>query len=103
MLLSWLKGFIKLSSSKKVVAINEECQPKEKNKEVHHSKKLQKQLLYVEELQQQILDGKIKAEQELEHDQAVINQQTRESELFSVNCFPLFTSFQFGLYTLHYW
>lgn len=81
MLLSWFKNFINLSNSKQVVPVHEECLPKEKN-EVHHNTKFQKQLLYVEELQQQILDGKIKAEQELEHDQAVINQQTRESELF---------------------
>ncbi|KAL8169480.1 UNVERIFIED_CONTAM: hypothetical protein K2H54_050065 [Gekko kuhli] len=78
-------SFIKLSNSKQVVAIHEECELKEKNKEVHHSKKLQKQLLYVEELQQQILDGKIKAEQELEHDQAVINQQTRENEQWLIH------------------
>ncbi|XP_077178851.1 stAR-related lipid transfer protein 9 isoform X2 [Paroedura picta] len=70
---------------KQVAAIHEECQLKEKNKEVHHSRKLQKQLLYVEELQQQILDGKIKAEQELEHDQAVINQQTRENQQWLIH------------------
>ncbi|XP_048340096.1 stAR-related lipid transfer protein 9 isoform X2 [Sphaerodactylus townsendi] len=67
-------------SSKQVDTSREECQPKEKNKDFRRSRKLQKQLLYVEELQQQILDGKIKAEQELEHDQAVINQQIRENQ-----------------------
>nr|XP_056707262.1 stAR-related lipid transfer protein 9 [Euleptes europaea] len=72
-------------SSKQVDAIHEEGQPKEKNKDVRRSKKLQKQLLIVEELQQQILDGKIKAEQELEHDQAVINQQVRENKQWLIN------------------
>ncbi|XP_060118123.1 stAR-related lipid transfer protein 9 isoform X2 [Heteronotia binoei] len=74
-----------ISLPKQVLAIDEECQPKEKNKEIHHSRKLQKQLLYVEELQQQILDGKIKAEQELEHDQAVIDQKTRENQQWLIH------------------
>ncbi|XP_053141856.1 stAR-related lipid transfer protein 9 isoform X2 [Hemicordylus capensis] len=60
-------------------AVNEECQP------VFHSRKIQQQQLYVEELQQQILDGQIQAEQELEHDEAAINQQIRENQQWLIN------------------
>lgn len=85
MLLSWFNFIFKFSSSEQRDAVHEDCQSKLKNQEVLHSKEIQKQQQYVEKLQQQILDGQIKAEQELEHDQAIINQWIKESE-FS---FPL--------------
>ncbi|XP_062974518.1 stAR-related lipid transfer protein 9 [Elgaria multicarinata webbii] len=65
--------------------LHEECQPKLKNQEVLQSREIQQQQLYVEELQQQILDGQIKAERELEHDQAVINQQIRENQQWLID------------------
>ncbi|KAJ6625439.1 hypothetical protein lerEdw1_014785 [Lerista edwardsae] len=66
-------------------AVGEECQPKLKNQEVLHSRKIRQQQLYVEELQQQIVDGQIKAERELEHDQAALNQQIRENQQWLIN------------------
>ncbi|XP_066474798.1 stAR-related lipid transfer protein 9 [Tiliqua scincoides] len=66
-------------------AVSEESQPKLKNQEVLHSRKIRQQQQYVEELQRQILVGQIKAEQELEHDQAAINQQIRENQQWLIN------------------
>ncbi|XP_044291788.1 stAR-related lipid transfer protein 9 isoform X2 [Varanus komodoensis] len=66
-------------------ALHEECQTKLKNQEVLQSREIQQQQLYVEELQQQILDGQIKAEQELEHDQAVINEQIKENQQWLID------------------
>nr|XP_034968305.1 stAR-related lipid transfer protein 9 isoform X3 [Zootoca vivipara] len=66
-------------------AVHEECQPKLKNQEVLHSKEIQKQQQYVEKLQQQILDGQIKAEQELEHDQVIINQWIKENQQWLID------------------
>uniref|UniRef100_A0ABM5FA84 StAR-related lipid transfer protein 9 isoform X1 n=1 Tax=Pogona vitticeps TaxID=103695 RepID=A0ABM5FA84_9SAUR len=66
-------------------AVSEECQPKFKKQEVLQRREIQQQQLYVEELQQQILDGEIRAEQELEHDQAVINQQIRENQQWLID------------------
>ncbi|XP_013918696.1 PREDICTED: stAR-related lipid transfer protein 9 isoform X2 [Thamnophis sirtalis] len=63
----------------------EECQPKLKNHEILQSTEIQHQQQYIEELQQQILDGQIKAEQELEHDQAVIDQQIRENRQWLID------------------
>ncbi|XP_053239799.1 stAR-related lipid transfer protein 9 isoform X3 [Podarcis raffonei] len=72
-------------SSEQRDALHEECQPKLKNQEVLHSKEIQKQQQYVEKLQQQILDGQIKAEQELEHDQAIINQWIKENQQWLID------------------
>uniref|UniRef100_A0A670HZV7 StAR-related lipid transfer protein 9 n=1 Tax=Podarcis muralis TaxID=64176 RepID=A0A670HZV7_PODMU len=66
-------------------AVHEDCQSKLKNQEVLHSKEIQKQQQYVEKLQQQILDGQIKAEQELEHDQAIINQWIKENQQWLID------------------
>lgn len=81
MVLSLFKLLIKFSNSEQKNAVSKVSQPKLKNTEVLHNRKIQQQQQYVEELQQQILDGEIKAEQELEHDQAAINQQIREGEI----------------------
>ncbi|XP_061467261.1 stAR-related lipid transfer protein 9 isoform X5 [Rhineura floridana] len=75
----------RFSSSDQGGAVHEECQPKLKSQGVLHSREIQQQQLYVEELQQQILDGQIKAEQELEHDEAVINQQIKEDQQWLIN------------------
>ncbi|KAM6460592.1 stAR-related lipid transfer protein 9 isoform 2-T2 [Liasis olivaceus] len=64
---------------------HEECQPKLKNHEILQSREIQQQQQYIEELQQQILDGQVKAEQELEHDQAVIDQQIRENQQWLID------------------
>ncbi|XP_060129604.1 stAR-related lipid transfer protein 9 isoform X3 [Zootoca vivipara] len=72
-------------SSEQRDAVHEECQPKLKNQEVLHSKEIQKQQQYVEKLQQQILDGQIKAEQELEHDQVIINQWIKENQQWLID------------------
>ncbi|KAH0620649.1 hypothetical protein JD844_021316, partial [Phrynosoma platyrhinos] len=66
-------------------AAHEECQPKQKNQEILQRREIQQQQRYVEELQQQILDGEIKAEQELEHEQAVINQQIKENQQWLID------------------
>ncbi|XP_058017976.1 stAR-related lipid transfer protein 9 isoform X1 [Ahaetulla prasina] len=63
----------------------EECQPKLKNHEILQSREIHHQQQYIEELQQQILDGQIKAEQELERDQAVIDQQIRENQQWLID------------------
>ncbi|KAM3850912.1 stAR-related lipid transfer protein 9 [Vipera latastei] len=63
----------------------EECQPKLKNHEILQSREIQHQQQYIEELQQQILDGQIKAEQELERDQAVIDRQIRENQQWLID------------------
>ncbi|XP_042311971.1 stAR-related lipid transfer protein 9 isoform X2 [Sceloporus undulatus] len=66
-------------------AVHKECQPKQKSQEILQRNEIQQQQLYVEELQQQILDGEIKAEQELEHEQAVINQQIKENQQWLID------------------
>lgn len=59
--------------------MHEEYKQKLRDQEVFHRKQIQRQQLYVEDLKQQILRGQIKAERELENDQALINQQIQES------------------------
>ncbi|KGL85234.1 StAR-related lipid transfer protein 9, partial [Tinamus guttatus] len=65
---------------KEIDAVHEEYQQKLREQEAFHRKQIQRQQLYVEELKQQILAGQIKAEQELENDQALINQQIQENQ-----------------------
>ncbi|XP_010224574.1 PREDICTED: stAR-related lipid transfer protein 9, partial [Tinamus guttatus] len=66
--------------SREIDAVHEEYQQKLREQEAFHRKQIQRQQLYVEELKQQILAGQIKAEQELENDQALINQQIQENQ-----------------------
>ncbi|XP_063174368.1 stAR-related lipid transfer protein 9 [Candoia aspera] len=80
MLPSVFKIFFTFSSKKPSDRAYEECQPKLKNHAILQNTEIQQQQQYVEELQQQILDGQVKAEQELKNDQAVINQQVRENQ-----------------------
>ncbi|XP_026527067.1 stAR-related lipid transfer protein 9 [Notechis scutatus] len=63
----------------------EKCQPKLKNHEILQCREIQHQQKYIEELQQQIQDGQIKAEQELEHEQAVVDQQIRENRQWLID------------------
>ncbi|KAM8807300.1 stAR-related lipid transfer protein 9 [Eudromia elegans] len=66
--------------SQEIDAVHEEYQQKLRDQEAFHRKQIQRQQLYVEELKQQILAGQIKAERELEKDQALINQQIQENQ-----------------------
>lgn len=75
----WFK-FTDISNSREIDAVHEEYKQKLRDQEAFHRKQIQRQQLYVEDLKQQILSGQIKAERELENDQALINQQIQESE-----------------------
>ncbi|XP_010290442.1 PREDICTED: stAR-related lipid transfer protein 9 [Phaethon lepturus] len=71
--------------SREIDAVHEEYKQKLRDQEAFHRKQIQQQQLYVEELKQQILRGQIKAEQELENDQALINQQIQENQQWLIN------------------
>lgn len=75
----WFKFTVNISNSREIDAVHEEYKQKLRDQEAFHRKQIQQQQLYVEDLKQQILRGQIKAEQELENDQALINQQIQES------------------------
>ncbi|XP_042719423.1 stAR-related lipid transfer protein 9 [Lagopus leucura] len=66
-------------------AVHEEYKKKLKEQEAFHRKQIQQQQLYVENLKQQILKGQVKAERELENDQALINQQILENQQWLIN------------------
>ncbi|XP_039922726.1 stAR-related lipid transfer protein 9 isoform X2 [Hirundo rustica] len=69
-----------LEPSREIDAVHEEYKQKLRDQEAFHRKQIQRQQLYVEDLKQQILRGQIKAERELENDQALINQQIQENQ-----------------------
>uniref|UniRef100_A0A8C8SWH8 StAR-related lipid transfer protein 9 n=1 Tax=Pelusios castaneus TaxID=367368 RepID=A0A8C8SWH8_9SAUR len=69
----------------KIDALHEEYKQKLSDQEAFHREHIQQQQLYVEDLKQQILAGQIKAEQELEYDQTLINQQIRENQQWLIN------------------
>ncbi|XP_062432240.1 stAR-related lipid transfer protein 9 [Rhea pennata] len=71
--------------NRKIDAVHEEYKQKLRDQEAFHRKQIQQQQLYVEELKQQILAGQIKAERELENDQALINQQIQENQQWLIN------------------
>ncbi|XP_047920844.2 stAR-related lipid transfer protein 9 isoform X3 [Anser cygnoides] len=71
--------------SREIDAVHEEYQQKLRDQEAFHRKQIQRQQLYVEDLKQQILRGQIKAERELENDQALINQQMQENQQWLIN------------------
>ncbi|XP_010149835.1 PREDICTED: stAR-related lipid transfer protein 9-like, partial [Eurypyga helias] len=71
--------------SREIDAVHEEYKQKLRDQEAFHRKQIQQQQLYVEDLKQQILRGQIKAEQELENDQALINQQIQENQQWLIN------------------
>ncbi|KAM6445938.1 stAR-related lipid transfer protein 9 [Rhynochetos jubatus] len=71
--------------SREIDAVREEYKQKLRDQEAFHRKQIQRQQLYVEDLKQQILRGQIKAEQELENDQALINQQIQENQQWLLN------------------
>ncbi|XP_069714266.1 stAR-related lipid transfer protein 9 [Phaenicophaeus curvirostris] len=71
--------------SREIYAVHEEYKKKLRDQEAFHRKQIQQQQLYVENLKQQILRGQIKAEQELENDQALINQQIQENQQWLIN------------------
>ncbi|XP_050566810.1 stAR-related lipid transfer protein 9 isoform X2 [Cygnus atratus] len=71
--------------SREIDAVHEEYQQKLRDQEAFHRKQIQRQQLYVEDLKQQILRGQIKAERELENDQALINQQIQENQQWLIN------------------
>ncbi|XP_071414424.1 stAR-related lipid transfer protein 9 [Pithys albifrons albifrons] len=71
--------------SREINAVHEEYEQKLRDQEAFHRTQIQQQQLYVEDLKQQILRGQIKAEQELENDQALINQQIQENQQWLIN------------------
>ncbi|NXB44667.1 STAR9 protein, partial [Leucopsar rothschildi] len=71
--------------SREIDAVHEEYKQKLRDLEAFHRKQIQRQQLYVEDLKQQILRGQIKAEQEIENDQALINQQIQENQQWLIN------------------
>ncbi|KFR07218.1 StAR-related lipid transfer protein 9, partial [Nipponia nippon] len=77
--------YILSSLDKEIDAVHEEYKQKLRDQEAFHRKQIQRQQLYVEDLKQQILRGQIKAEQELENDQALINQQIQENQQWLIN------------------
>ncbi|KFV93278.1 StAR-related lipid transfer protein 9, partial [Eurypyga helias] len=77
--------YILSSLDKEIDAVHEEYKQKLRDQEAFHRKQIQQQQLYVEDLKQQILRGQIKAEQELENDQALINQQIQENQQWLIN------------------
>uniref|UniRef100_A0A8C3TWV7 StAR-related lipid transfer protein 9 n=1 Tax=Catharus ustulatus TaxID=91951 RepID=A0A8C3TWV7_CATUS len=77
--------YILSSLYKEIDAVHEEYKQKLRDQEAFHRKQIQRQQLYVENLKQQILKGQIKAEQELENDQALINQQIQENQQWLIN------------------
>ncbi|KFQ58919.1 StAR-related lipid transfer protein 9, partial [Pelecanus crispus] len=77
--------YILSSFDKEIDAVHEEYKQKLRDQEAFHRKQIQRQQLYVEDLKQQILRGQIKAEQELENDQALINQQIQENQQWLIN------------------
>ncbi|XP_018763162.3 LOW QUALITY PROTEIN: stAR-related lipid transfer protein 9 [Serinus canaria] len=74
-----------LGPSREIDAVHEEYKQKLRDQEAFHRKQIQQQQLYVEDLKQQILRGQIKAERELENDQALINQQIQENQQWLIN------------------
>ncbi|XP_050812589.1 stAR-related lipid transfer protein 9 isoform X5 [Gopherus flavomarginatus] len=66
-------------------SVHEEYKQKLRDQEAFHREHIQQQQLYIEDLKQQILSGQIKAERELEYDQALINQQIRENQQWLIN------------------
>ncbi|XP_030804670.1 stAR-related lipid transfer protein 9 isoform X1 [Camarhynchus parvulus] len=74
-----------LEPSREIDAVHEEYKQKLRDQEAFHRKQIQRQQIYVEDLKQQILRGQIKAEQELENDQALINQQIQENQQWLIN------------------
>ncbi|XP_041904044.1 stAR-related lipid transfer protein 9 isoform X1 [Corvus kubaryi] len=74
-----------LQLSREIDAVHEEYKQKLRDQEAFHRKQIQRQQLYVEDLKQQILRGQIKAERELENDQALINQQIQENQQWLIN------------------
>ncbi|KFM06377.1 StAR-related lipid transfer protein 9, partial [Aptenodytes forsteri] len=77
--------YILSSLDKEIDAVHEEYKQKLRDQEAFHRKQIQQQQLYVEDLKQQILRGQIKAERELENDQALINQQIQENQQWLIN------------------
>ncbi|KAM7108664.1 stAR-related lipid transfer protein 9 [Ciconia maguari] len=71
--------------SREIDAVHEEYKQKLRDQEAFHRKQIQRQQLYIEDLKQQILRGQIKAAQELENDQALINQQIQENQQWLIN------------------
>uniref|UniRef100_A0A8C3U1C0 StAR-related lipid transfer protein 9 n=1 Tax=Catharus ustulatus TaxID=91951 RepID=A0A8C3U1C0_CATUS len=83
--LSYFSFFPPIFFFLKANAVHEEYKQKLRDQEAFHRKQIQRQQLYVENLKQQILKGQIKAEQELENDQALINQQIQENQQWLIN------------------
>ncbi|XP_010008362.1 PREDICTED: stAR-related lipid transfer protein 9, partial [Nestor notabilis] len=77
--------YILSSLDKEIDAVHEEYKKKLRDQEAFHRKQIQRQQLYVEDLKQQILRGQIKAERELENDQALINQQIQENQQWLID------------------
>uniref|UniRef100_A0A663LKS4 StAR-related lipid transfer protein 9 n=1 Tax=Athene cunicularia TaxID=194338 RepID=A0A663LKS4_ATHCN len=77
--------YVLSSLDKEIDAVHEEYKQKLRDQEAFHRKQIQQQQLYVEDLKQQILRGQIKAERELENDQALINQQIQENQQWLIN------------------
>nr|XP_033807000.1 stAR-related lipid transfer protein 9 [Geotrypetes seraphini] len=65
-------------------ALHKEYRQKLKDLEAFYRQQIEQQQLYVEDLKQQILAAQIKAEQELDYDQTLINQQIKENEQYLI-------------------
>uniref|UniRef100_A0A8C9EI02 START domain-containing protein n=1 Tax=Pavo cristatus TaxID=9049 RepID=A0A8C9EI02_PAVCR len=76
---------VNVSNSRDIDTVHEDYKKKLKEQEAFHRKQIQQQQLYVEDLKQQILRGQVKAERELENDQALINQQVLENQQWLIN------------------
>jgi len=87
------KFIVNVSNSRDIDTVHEEYKKKLKEQEAFHRKQIQQQQLYVEDLKQQILRGQVKAERDLENDQALINQQILESKYLSLSHFPSIIAF----------
>lgn len=95
--LSWFKILVNISNSRERDSVHEEYEQKLREQEAFHREQIQRQQLFVEDLKQQILSGQIKAERELENDQALINHQIRESKRQFLSHFSSVTAY------FHHW
>ncbi|XP_053553769.1 stAR-related lipid transfer protein 9 isoform X2 [Bombina bombina] len=64
--------------------VNEENQQKLRDLDVFYQRRVDEQQQYVEELKQQIKTSQVKGENELEHEQALINQLIKENQQWLV-------------------
>ncbi|XP_029454555.1 stAR-related lipid transfer protein 9 [Rhinatrema bivittatum] len=83
-----------LLPARNVDAVHEEYKQKLRDLKTFYQQQVHQQQLYVEDLKQQIFTAQIKAEQELEYDQALINQQIKENRKYLIAEEKRLSSFQ---------